>query len=440
MRLSAALCSPNHAWLGCLKSAQLQRIARATGIQSSGTKGVLVERIATELQLQHGVAGCPNSTSSKSKSKSKPVGLSAAITNDAAHSKQQLPWSILSIDMGVQNLAFAHLRVSRSSDSASASPDPDHPPELELTAWHKLAVSEISNLNLIPTTSDDPSIPSETTLPVTKAKSKEKENYIPSRYAQNAYKLITSLLEAYKPTHILIERQRFRSGGGSAVQEWTLRVGVFEGMLYAIIHALREERGGPLQDVVVQGIEPKRVVRYWLESGTGNDTNEKGDDGKAKKLTARDVKKAKIDLVARWLSSAMKHRYQDQDPSNRGPRIGIMEPGLLADTKIVLASPSKSPVLHDVASGYLQKWQGQASRKSKAAKTRPSDKEIVTESASAAPVIDGVALTPATTNIDLGKLDDLADCLLQGVTWVEWQMMRERIVRDEMKALESIPE
>jgi cruciform cutting endonuclease 1 len=406
---------------------------------------VLVERIATELQLQHGVAGCPNSTSSKSKSKSKPVGLSPAITNDVAHSKQQLPWSILSIDMGVRNLAFAHLRVSRSSGSASASPDPDHPPELELTAWHKLAVSEISNLNLIPTPLDDPSIPSETTLPVTKAKSKEKEkekeNYIPSLYAQNAYKLITSLLEAYKPTHILIERQRFRSGGGSAVQEWTLRVGVFEGMLYAIIHALREERGGSLQDVVVQGIEPKRVVRYWLEGGTVKDTNEKGDDGKAKRLTARDVKKAKIDLVAGWISSGMKHQYQDQDPPRTGgPRIGITEPGLLADTKIVLASPSKSPVLHDVASGYLRKWQGQATRKSKAAKTRPSDKEIVTESPSAAPVIDGVAATPATTNIDIGKLDDLADCLLQGVTWVEWQVMRERIVREGVKALESMPE
>jgi cruciform cutting endonuclease 1 len=347
--------------------------------------------------------------------------------------------------MGVRNLAFAHLRVSRSSGSASASPDPDHPPELELTAWHKLAVSEISNLNLIPTPLDDPSIPSETTLPVTKAKSKEKEkekeNYIPSLYAQNAYKLITSLLEAYKPTHILIERQRFRSGGGSAVQEWTLRVGVFEGMLYAIIHALREERGGSLQDVVVQGIEPKRVVRYWLEGGTVKDTNEKGDDGKAKRLTARDVKKAKIDLVAGWISSGMKHQYQDQDPPRTGgPRIGITEPGLLADTKIVLASPSKSPVLHDVASGYLRKWQGQATRKSKAAKTRPSDKEIVTESPSAAPIIDGVAATPATTNIDIGKLDDLADCLLQGVTWVEWQVMRERIVREGVKALESMPE
>jgi cruciform cutting endonuclease 1 len=401
---------------------------------------VLVERIATELQLQHGVTGCPNSTSSKSKSK--PVGLSPAITNDVAHSKQQPPWSILSIDMGVQNLAFAHLRVSRSSDSASASPDPGHPPELELTAWHKLAVSEISNLNLIPTTSDDPSIPSETTSPVTKAKSKEKEkeNYIPSLYAQNAYKLITSLLEAYEPTHILIERQRFRSGGGSAVQEWTLRVGVFEGMLYAIIHALREERGGSLQDVVVQGIEPRRVVRYWLEGSTGKDTDEKGDDGKVKRLTARDVKKAKIDLVAGWLSSDMKHQYQDQDPRTGGPRIGMMEPGLFADTKIVLAPPSKSPVLHDVASGYLRKWQGQATRKSKAAKTRPRVKEIVTESPSAAPVTDDVALTPATTNIDPGKLDDLADCLLQGVTWVEWQAMRERIVREGVKALESIPE
>jgi cruciform cutting endonuclease 1 len=439
MRPSAALYSTNHAWLGSLKSAQLQRIARATGIQSSGTKSVLVERIATEFRSQQGVKGCSTPTSSKSKPKS--VGLSPPSTDDDAQSKQQAPWSILSIDMGIQNLAFAHLHVPhpRSPGSTCASLHPDQPLPLEVTAWHKLSVSEISSLNLTPASSDNPPTPSETTLPIkistSKEKEKKKENYTPSLYAQNAYKLITSLLEAYKPTHILIERQRFRSGGGSAVQEWTLRVGVFEGMLYAIIHALREERGGPLQDVVVHGIEPRRVVRYWLEGSTTKDTTEKGDDGKPKRFTARDVKKAKIDLVAGWLSSAMKH----QDLGSGDSEDRTMDPGLFANNKIVLANPSESRILQDVASGFLLKWHGQVTRKTKAAKKKKKDRKSVTESLSADPVTNGEILTPASDYIDPGKLDDLADCLLQGVTWVEWQAMRERIAREGVKALESIP-
>ncbi|KAJ5747761.1 uncharacterized protein N7511_009457 [Penicillium nucicola] len=413
MRLSAALYSANHAWLGGLKSAQLQRIARATGIQSSGTKGVLIERIATELDLQDGIAGCSTSTSSEGKPP-----------------KQSPPWSILSIDMGIQNLAFAHLRAPRSSEYGFNSEDSHYTPALELTAWHKLAVSEISNLNLKPST------PSETATHSAKVNSKEiekeKDNYSPDLYAQNAYKLITSLLEAYKPTHILIERQRFRSGGGSAVQEWTLRVGVFEGMLYAIVHALRKERGGSLQDVVVQGVEPRRVVRYWLEGGTGKDANKKEDDGKAKRLTARDVKKAKIDLVAGWLSSA----WKNQDPASGGSAVRTMEPGPLVDNKIVLAYQSESPVLQQVSAGFLRKWLDQTTRKSKTAKSQTEGQATVIKAPSVNSTAEAVALLPESTAIDPGKLDDLADCLLQGVTWVEWQMMRERLSKEGIQALD----
>ncbi|OQE91904.1 hypothetical protein PENNAL_c0008G08765 [Penicillium nalgiovense] len=503
MRLTAALYSPTHPWLACLKSAQLQRIARATGIQSSGTKGVLIERIAAELtlhsrsqaqlQLQlsaaadgvaEGITSSPNanpgtsasattslgqgrrvdprlvltktqSTKTKTKTNTEPAGLSK--------SNPAQPWSILSIDMGVQNLAFAHLRVPRSG-IPGVGVDAANPQLPELTAWHRLAVSDISSLNLIPrdntgiikptepiSGSGDATESSRANLPIEMEKdppvkatksSKENDSFSPDLYAANAYTLISSLIAAYRPTHVLIERQRFRSGGGSAVLEWTLRVGLLEGMLYAVLHTLRQERGGEVADLVVRGVEPRRVVRYWLEGGSGISDSGKGDversevgeKVKEKRLNAREVKKAKIDLVGRWLSAAMKGTNSCPET---GGGIKKLKLGIAADDKVVLGDKSECPALHDVAGAYMRKWQGQT-QTSKKGKGKGS-RALKNGSLSPLPVSPQSDMVDEVAAVDPGKLDDLADCLLQGVTWVEWQIMRDRIVREGVEALDSIP-
>ncbi|CAI7564852.1 unnamed protein product [Penicillium glandicola] len=479
MRLSAALYSPTHPWLTCLKSVQLQRIARATGIQSSGTKGVLIERIAAELtlhsqsqaQLQfsaaadgvvaEGITSSPNPRTSTNASASTTLSqdrqvdrprvstkpLSSKTKSADLSSNPAQSWSILSIDMGIQNLAFAHLRVPRSG----------------FPAWHRLAVSEISSLNLgdktsviklaesIPrsgdaTESSQAILPIETEkeIPVKIAKSttpkeKEKDSFSPDLYAANAYTLISSLIAAYRPTHVLIERQRFRSGGGSAVLEWTLRVGVLEGMLYAVLHTLRQERGGDIADLVIRGVEPRRVVRYWLEGGSGSSVPGKGDvEGKSdaggkekeKKPNAREVKKAKIDLVGRWVSAAVQNANSCPEMDDG---IKQLELGLAADGKIVLADKSECPALHGVVAAYMRKWRGQTQTLKKG--KGKGSLGLKSGSLSLSPV----SPQSEVAVVDPGKLDDLADCLLQGVTWVEWQIMRERIAREGVEALDSIP-
>ncbi|KAJ5665783.1 mitochondrial resolvase Ydc2 [Penicillium maclennaniae] len=334
MHLTRVLRSHPLPWLTGLRSVQLQRVARATGIQSSGTNGALIERIQNTLT---------------------PYQLKPTEDTPNGARPGETPMSILSIDMGIQNLAFAHLNLPRS--------DQERKPKL--TAWRRLAMSEISSLELhstlvqaltVTSRPEDnlskpkpkPKLKAQTTEipvePIAK-KSKDKESFCPALYAQNAYSLINTLLHTYNPTHILIERQRFRSAGGSAVQEWTIRVGVFEGMLYAVLHALREERGSAVQ---VHGVEPKRVVKYWIDKERGGE-----------KMSAREVKKAKIEIVGGWLEDG---------------RVEIEE---------------------DVQ-GLVRAYLG---------KSREGKSEV-------------------------GKLDDLADCLLQGVTWLEWEEMRARLAKD----------
>lgn len=387
MRLTAILrasraSNPQLPWLAPLKVAQLQRIARATGIQSSGTKSVLAARIEATICQQLSIP---------------------------SQKKDRDEWSVLSIDMGIQNLAFAHLRVP----AASAAWAPSRP---VLTAWHRLKVSEIGDLDLqgagtgakidcmdISELVSESEVESTTSAHIATAQPAAglKEGFSPDLYAATAYTLITSLLTAYKPTHILIERQRFRSGGGSAVQEWTLRVGVLEGMLYAVLYALRHERGSELAGIEVHGIEPKRVVGYWegLESDTARNS---GEGVKKGRVSAREVKKAKIDLVGRWLSASIE---TDASTVEDTPR--ELELGAAGEAKIYLEADRLA--VQDLAGAYLRKWRGEGTRKKR--------------------------LSTAGSTSEVGKLDDLADCLLQGVTWVEWQVMRERLAREGLEAI-----
>lgn len=341
MRLTPVLRSQPLSWLTGLKSVQLQRVARATGIQSSGTNGVLIERIRDTLT---------------------PYLLQPTEETRNGGVQGSKPISILSIDMGIQNLAFAHLKVPHS-DQERKKP--------ELTAWRRLAMSEISSLDLNSTSGvqaltstqgikDSPS-KQKAKAPTTEdsiaepigQKSKEKESFCPALYAQNAYILINTLLHTYNPTHILIERQRFRSAGGSAVQEWTIRVGVFEGMLYAVLHTLLQERRSAIQ---IHGIEPKRVVKYWIDKERGGE-----------KMSAREVKKAKIEIVGGWLEDG---------------RVGIEKN----------------------VQGLVGAYLGNLRKEGKS---------------------------------EVGKLDDLADCLLQGVTWLEWEEMRGKLGKDGLKGLDD---
>ncbi|KAJ5763810.1 hypothetical protein N7533_002491 [Penicillium manginii] len=387
-------------WLLGQRLATLQKLARATGIPSTGTRKVLAERIGEALDLQ-----------------------SAGRTTNVEFEKKTGALSVLSIDMGIQNLAFAHLRVERPFHGIEKGANGGGMSRPELTAWRRLPLSDIATLGenragTSPTSKDgsagelalkQSSVAISESGLATESGSKSEDSNLdldaddetakkktPSfdlpHYAETAHTLLHTLVAMYKPTHILIERQRFRSGSSSHVQEWTLRVGLFEAMLYAALEAMKKERGGNLAGVGVYGIEPKRVVQYWGEKEPGFTNVEEGDD-KKRKPTSREVKKTKIDTVARWLEAALSE----------------------SETALAASSNRKIELLGE-----------------------PSPPRTLAE-AYLARLRTGVKRGPKVVPVlkDLTKLDDLADCLLQGVTWVEWMRMRELVLRKGVVAIEE---
>jgi cruciform cutting endonuclease 1 len=352
------------AWLSKLTLPLLRRVAFLIGAPSSGTKPTLTRQIRQEL-------GACNATTARKRSQRSTLAPTDSL-------------SIVSIDMGIRNLAYAHL-VALPATSTNARNVAESPTYLRpnLLAWKRVVISGASNGVVASTgrqtehrTSHDvvvsPLQAAEGTLNEGVILEREKEVFDPATFAIYAYDFVKSILDTHRPTHVLIERQRFRSGGASAVQEWTIRVGVFEGMLHAALKTLSEEHGLP---VIVQGVDPGRVTRYWLEGRAAKD--------KEHISSGKESKKAKIDIVGNSLANAGAAALVDvSSGSGHGSRHGVEE----------------------MVDAFLARWQ----RKNGNSRS-------------------GVAK-------DIFKLDDLADCLLQGVAWLNWQSRREEVLHRGLEA------
>ncbi|OAF59688.1 hypothetical protein VC83_03995 [Pseudogymnoascus destructans] len=270
------------------------------------------------------------------------------------------PMRILSIDMGIRNLAYCVLDVPTDSSLP------------KLVAWKRIAVSSapVPNNNK-----------SELAATV------EKESFEPPALSAAAFKLLHKTLLPHNPTHILIERQRFRSMGSPKILEWTVRVNMLESMIYAILLTLREE--GAWNGTVIP-IAPGKVGPFWLEGEEATTASleevETGGSSPAAvmetktrnaKLAKALNKGAKIDLVRNWLAI--------------GDRVEV-----------------DSPDVETLVMAYLDKWD----KKPGGVKGKR-------------PAKDSVA-----TIEKMGKLDDLADSLLQGMAFIQWEE-NKRIAREK---------
>lgn len=285
----------------------------------------------------------------------------------------QEPCRILSIDMGIRNLAYCCLVLPHTGHRTAT--DVGNP---VLQDWTRIAIAEESSKpkrteDAVPTKAKTEGERSEKVTT-----SKPKEAFDPATYSQYAYDLVTALVKDLKPTHILIERQRFRSMGGSAVQEWTLRVNMFEAMIYAVLKTF-SERG--IWDGNVHPIAPSKVSNFWITNKQA--ALKEGSGSKSAK-----TKTAKIHLVAEWLEDGGHFEL-------RGAAARLGE-------------------------AYLSK------------KTRKDCKSLVKQKK----LSRSKPQTDAQDSVE--KLDDLADCLLQGMAWIKWENNRRLIMAKGAEALNEL--
>ena len=317
----------NFLWLSTCKSSQLKALATAVGINSSGTKPILTSQLLEHL----------------------PRGYFSHVKNTGI---SKGPYNIVSIDMGIRNLAYCRLVKPQTKTAAkSANETPIEAPKI--TEWTRM---EISKKTVKSKDLEEP-------------KAAVKEAFDPATYSLYAYNLVTSLLKS-SPTHILIERQRFRSMGGSAVQEWTLRVNMFEAMIYAVLKSFSES--GQWKGSVLP-VMPAKVAKFWLGDKQGVE-EEEGRVSKSEK-----TKGAKIAVVGRWL---------EEGDGERGF-------GLEGQAR-------------EMGERYL--WKRRGGKRVK--------------------VKEGM--------VEIGKLDDLADCFLQGMAWIQWEKNRMLIMSRGIEALEEL--
>ncbi|KAF2745584.1 ribonuclease H-like protein, partial [Sporormia fimetaria CBS 119925] len=229
---------------------------------------------------------------------------------------------ILSVDLGIRNLAFCVMDVSiadpviqkngkkEGSNSNSTSMNIN----VFVRAWRRLDVAQ-EILSLSSSSSPSPEI-----------ELQPEDPYNPSILSHTAHTLLTRTLLPHDPDIILLERQRWRSGGGPAIQQWTVRVNLFEGMLWAVLATLKKEKRW-VGDV--ESVEPKRVGGFWVggagagvgEPGPARKGTKKGarmDAGSVGNLSASECetssksklpknkaeKRAKIALLRSWLSAS----------------------------------------------------------------------------------------------------------------------------------------
>jgi cruciform cutting endonuclease 1 len=332
---------PSPASTSKLSVAQLQSLASKCGISKAGPRAALSQRLS-----------------------------------DTLHNHKPLSpkTRVLSIDLGIRNLAFTLL--SQPSSKTKASKPVIH-------AWQRLELAPAAAKVVKAKLKDDEAVKSDKKAPA--------QDFSPTALSAIALGLVKDHLLPLNPTHVVIERQRFRSGGGAAVFEWTVRVNTLESMLYAVFATLK---GLGHWDGVVESVDPKPVGPFLLGEEGDEMPTSAGPKSRSKKSKAEPV-----ELVP---------KAKKNSKENKKLKIDLLGKWLVDGTDVII--DGVEPMVTREA--FLRKW---------------LPKEKVTKGDKAGKEKEVSA--PRTVET-MKKLDDVADSLLQGVAWLRWQENKQSLLKE----------
>lgn len=162
------------------------------------------------------------------------------LTLDLASSKLSPPGSVISLDVGVKNMAMARYRWSGTSCILEQCIKLDmNPDQLDFTPsnWSYMAKEFLFDQVLKPIDDD------------------------------------------INDVTILVERQRFRTGGGTNVLETTLHANTIESMLFMGVEMWNELLGKKQRRISIESVAPSTMVNFWegkvSEEITGDGSNNK---------------------------------------------------------------------------------------------------------------------------------------------------------------------
>ena len=437
------------------------------GVATSGIKSVLTARLERALRV-------PRLPSTSVMDDAKDLGHKRETRSEkmrARDEKRRLgdgdAIRILSVDMGIRNLAFcvvdvqmdwkratpkvkstrktkesktAPARAQREPDTSGDRQHATLQADMHVVAWRRIDVADEVNRTIgeiPPTPGADPASDD----------AAAQAAYHPSMLSRTAHALLTRTLLPYAPAVILLERQRFRSGGGAAVLEWTVRVNMLEAMLWAVLRTLQSScssQGAAPSDPpwAVEPVSPKAVGAFWVGGRRLADPDASADapgPASERKSTAKAEKKAKIALVRSWLARKSARSEQEE-----GDMFELDTPASAPSASPARSSTARSPT-HALPGTRLRATLSTAAEPTRTAflraasaagsRRRPASK--TTDSVRPSPADDVQAHVSAESPPEsLKKLDDVADCLLQAAAWVAWEGNRRQMTRQWNPATE----
>ncbi|KAH8149631.1 uncharacterized protein LAJ45_06262 [Morchella importuna] len=397
-----------------LKASALRSLAVAVGVNSTGAKAQLAARIAKSCCEDVGFFDRSLKCCEKERSQEeKEVEMRRVETG-------QRTKRVLSIDMGIRNLALCVIEVPIGGKSPVGEALPN------VIAWETISISERP---VEPITSEE----SETGPTVTPKKrgrksskpdldgsvipakprkpKKSTESFEPSKFAVIANTFVRKTLSRFSPDAIIIEQQRYRSQGASAIQQWTIRVNMLEAMLHALFHSVGYAGDGEnaqRKSPAAESVSPSRVSGFWIDK-VGKTFEKKSDkshnypEGVVEGVVVEDGGAGEMEGMKMNISKGLREIGQDVDTETTGKKAF----GNIKQAKISLVSEwikngdviSFNQEVADTVDDFvpLETVNGKKAKR-----------------------------TPGK------KLDDLADCLLQGVAWLRWEENRRSLAEGRL--------